>query len=216
MLPSLMDWRPTKPAPPGTHQWWSCGGTRTRSGCPIGNSIHGPARERADHRRGLPLFFSLQMSLTHIYTDGSANCRTRAGGWATVVVDASGNEIARYSGRKLDTTNNQMELHGVAQALMHILDQPPEVLQGSAFEIHSDSEYVVYGATKWLPGWKAKNWKKVKNIDYWRVIDQLLGRITCPLKISWVRGHNGDKYNELCDKIAGSEYAAAMKDLENK
>ena len=44
---------------------------------------------------------------------------------------------------------------------------------------------------------------------YRLAIDTALGTIDAlnvTLKISWVRGHDGNKYNEKCDKLAHGEY----------
>ena len=68
---------------------------------------------------------------------------------------------------------------------------------------------VVNGINSWRVAWKAKKWKNVKNLPLWLAIDTALGTIAdlqIDLKVTWTRGHDGNKYNEKCDKIAHAEY----------
>lgn len=56
--------------------------------------------------------------------------------------------------------------------------------------IKSDSEYVVKGATEWLPKWKANGWKKssgqaVANADLWRIIDSMLKQLEYDIKVQF-------------------------------
>lgn len=72
----------------------------------------------------------------------------------------------------------------------------------------TDSSYVRDGITKWIHGWKLKNWKTksrkdVKNRDLWEEIDNLSGRHEIEWK--WVRGHAGHRENEICDELARQE-----------
>jgi ribonuclease HI len=71
--------------------------------------------------------------------------------------------------------------------------------------LHTDSEYLKNGITRWHTGWVRKNWRSasgdpVKNMDLWqRVLDAAK-----PHKIQWlwVRGHSGDAMNERADVLA--------------
>ena len=58
---------------------------------------------------------------------------------------------------------------------------------------------------KWLDGWVAKNWKlntknPVKNIDLWTKYIDVSKNHT--IEYVWVKGHNENKYNEMCDRLA--------------
>ena len=74
-------------------------------------------------------------------------------------------------------------------------------------EIVSDSKYVILGITEWIFNWQKNNWrnaakKPVLNRELW----EDLYKLTEELKPKWtyVKGHNGDKYNERADEIATS------------
>jgi ribonuclease HI len=47
--------------------------------------------------------------------------------------------------------------------------------------------------------WEKKGWKK-KNVDLWKEMFELC-KILKP-SFFWVKGHSGNKYNELCDSLA--------------
>ena len=65
---------------------------------------------------------------------------------------------------------------------------------------------------KWLFGWKAKGWKKVKNVDLWQTF---LGQyeIHKP-KFYWVKGHAGIKENERCDVLATTAAQSKPTDID--
>ena len=51
-----------------------------------------------------------------------------------------------------------------------------------------------------IKNWKLKNWKGVKNIDLWQLLDEA----TTKQQITWhwVRGHDGNAGNERADFLA--------------
>ena len=58
---------------------------------------------------------------------------------------------------------------------------------------------------------KRKNWRTsgkqpVKNRGLWEELDALSGRLKP--EWFWVKGHAGNPYNELCDKLTGEAIAA--------
>jgi ribonuclease HI len=102
------------------------------------------------------------------------------------------------SGGEADTTNNRMELTAAAEAL-ETLKRPCRVV------MHTDSEYLKNGITRWHTGWVRKGWKSasgdpVKNMDLWRRI--LDAAKPHEIEWKWVRGHSGDEMNERCDVLA--------------
>jgi len=136
------------------------------------------------------------MKKVSIYTDGACSGNPGKGGWGAVL--KFGDQEKNISGFHAETTNNRMELSGVIFALK-ALKESCEV------ELFSDSKYVLDGITKWIDGWKAKGWKTaskqpVKNQDLWIELD--FERSRHKIEFIWVKGHSGDKYNELADELA--------------
>jgi ribonuclease HI len=72
---------------------------------------------------------------------------------------------------------------------------------------------VVLGASERLERWQARNWKcttgPVKNLPLWAYILELKTKLN--IKWSWVRGHDGDEFNEQADQAAVNEYKAILK-----
>ena len=162
---------------------------------------------------------SLNPNEVRIYTDGSAHYKTGVGAWAFVAVYPDGKEEKKCKSYQV-VTNNKMELCAVLEALDYIikLEKPEEQGKRYSFQIISDSEYVVNGVTDWRHKWKLKNWKDVKNLPLWLAVDTALAALAdmgLEVKFSWVRGHAGDKYNEVVDKLAHGEYKK-LTDALNK
>ena len=134
------------------------------------------------------------MKKIHLYSDGSSLGNPGYGGYCAILRYRDHEKIV--CGAMPDVTNNQMELMAVIEGLK-TLKEPCDVT------ITSDSSYVVKAINEWLPGWVARDFKKVKNPDLWR---EYL-RVAAPHRIHavWVRGHNGHVENEKCDKIARGE-----------
>ena len=131
-----------------------------------------------------------------IYTDGACSGNPGAGGWGAVLI--YGKTEKHLSGNAPDTTNNRMEMTAVIEALKSLKHK-------CAVAIFTDSKYVMDGATTWIINWKKRGWKTadkkpVKNEDLWRELDELLTQHE--ISWNWVRGHNGDHYNEIADTLA--------------
>lgn len=131
--------------------------------------------------------------MIEVYTDGACKCNPGPGGWACVLV---WNGVERgLSGYKVYTTNNEMELTAVVEAL--------KLIKGSqTLRIYSDSKYVVDSINKgWLSNWVRKGEiAKRPNKDLWIQLINLLNNHT--YEFIWVKGHAGNKYNEMCDRMA--------------
>lgn len=121
-----------------------------------------------------------------IYTDGAYSPSRKQGGYAFVVIKDE-LKIHSYFFPEKDTTNNRMEIMAAIEACRWAKENNyPEI------EIYTDSMYVI--------GTMTLEWKRKKNNDLWSIMDESVK----DLSISWnhVKGHNGDKYNELCDALA--------------
>jgi ribonuclease HI len=131
-----------------------------------------------------------------IYTDGACSGNPGKGGWGAVLLYKEHKK--EISGFKKETTNNQMELMAVIEALK-ILKKSFQVI------VYTDSSYVKDGITQWIFNWKKNGWKTankkpVKNLELWQDLDNIASKHQ--ITWQWVRGHSGNKYNEIADMLA--------------
>lgn len=138
-----------------------------------------------------------------IYTDGSCLKNPDGpGGSAFVILDGEGNLVKEFSRHLPSTTNNRAEMIAVIAALEAAVQT---VSQVETLHVYSDSRYVIDGITKWVHGWKKRNWRtatggEVRNQDLWAEIDRLASYFN--IKWIWVRGHDGNSWNEHVDRLA--------------
>jgi ribonuclease HI len=131
-----------------------------------------------------------------VYTDGACSGNPGPGGWGAILM--SGAHRKEISGSEADSTNNRMELSAAIGAL-EALKKP------SIVALHTDSNYVKDGITKWIHGWKRNGWrtadkKPVKNEDLWKRLEAALKSHT--IEWHWVKGHAGHPENERADELA--------------
>lgn len=130
-----------------------------------------------------------------IYTDGACKGNPGPGGWAAILIYEQHEKT--ISGGKQRTTNNNMELTAVVEALK-LLKRPCIV------EVITDSKYVADSFEKgWYRSWIEQKQLGRPNYELWNCLYSLAEKHK--IKIGWVRGHNGNHYNEICDRIAQSE-----------
>ena len=125
-----------------------------------------------------------------IHTDGACKGNPGPGGWGAVIEQTGGQ--VKLSGSEPQTTNNRMEMTAVIKGL-EAVDASANVL------ISADSTYVINTMTK--------GWKRKANQDLWDQLDRLIGSRNVSWR--WVRGHNGDRGNELADALATKEAGTA-------
>lgn len=139
-----------------------------------------------------------------VFTDGGCQGNPGPGGWGYVILD-QGKEF-QYSGGKKQTTNNQMELTAAIEALRQICENPQ--WKNRPVKVFSDSQYVKNGITSWIKKWKLNGWKTaakkdVLNKELWVQLDAYYSSLN--VQWSWVKGHAGIKYNEMCDQLCEKE-----------
>jgi len=131
----------------------------------------------------------------NIYTDGACHPNPGAGGWAALLQFKG--EEKTLTGSERQSTNNRMELKAAVEAL-NALKQPCRV------NFYTDSEYLRRGITEWLPGWRARSWRRkggaLANIELWQALDKAVQRHEIEWK--WVKGHAGHAENERVDRLA--------------
>jgi ribonuclease HI len=140
-----------------------------------------------------------------IHTDGACSGNPGPGGWGAILT--YGTTRKELSGGEAVTTNNRMELMAAIAAL-EALKRPCPV------ELHTDSNYLKDGITKWIHGWKRNGWrtadkKPVKNAELWQRLDKAIKGHT--INWHWVKGHAGDPDNERADELAREGMAPFKK-----
>tara|TARA_B100001564_G_scaffold241346_1_gene204331 strand:+ start:470 stop:919 length:450 start_codon:yes stop_codon:yes gene_type:complete len=137
----------------------------------------------------------MKSSIT-IYTDGACKGNPGEGGWGAFI--EYNNEKVKLYGYEELTTNNRMEIIAAIEALRFIKEK-------SDIIIYTDSKYLMNGINTWIHSWKKNNWrtssnKDVKNVDLWKIIDELNSNHS--IEWSWVKGHSGNPGNEMADELA--------------
>ena len=121
-----------------------------------------------------------------VYTDGAYASSRNQGGFSFVVLKNGEKFYSSFDG-VLNTTNNRMEIQAALEALKWLYEN--NIKEAT---LYTDSMYVI--------GAMCQNWKRKKNQDLWEQMDEAVKN----LKIEWkhVKGHAGNKYNDLCDVLA--------------
>lgn len=132
-----------------------------------------------------------------IYTDGGCRGNPGIGGWGVLL--KYGDKQKTLKGNAKNTTNNQMELTAIIQALKSLKSNTISI------ELYTDSKYALDGINSWIKSWKKNNWKTaskkpVKNQELWQELDTLNQKFD--INWHWVKGHSGNIGNEIVDKLA--------------
>lgn len=120
-----------------------------------------------------------------IYTDGAYSMNNEVGGIGIVILNEGGEVVQTSKKKYLRSTSQRMEIMAAIKALEMIQEK-------SNVTIISDSNYVV--------STMMKNWKRKVNNDLWDELDTQVERHNVIFK--WVKGHDGDNYNEIADDLA--------------
>ena len=133
-----------------------------------------------------------------IYTDGACSGNPGIGGWGAVLINPDTGEEKHLSGAENLTTNNKMELTATIESLKSII-KPSEI------ELYTDSQYVKNGINIWIINWKNNGWKTaskkpVANKELWIELDTIVQFHN--VQWFWVKGHSGNRYNEIADQLA--------------
>jgi ribonuclease HI len=133
-----------------------------------------------------------------VSTDGS--CLRNPGGaigWAWV--DHAGGSA---SGGAVSGTNQIAELRAVLEAIEAHPGAEP-------LHIEADSLYAIKCASVWVAGWRRKGWRTagggpVQNLGLVQGIERAIAGRAGPVTFGWVRGHQGNRFNEEADRLAGA------------
>lgn len=152
-----------------------------------------------------------------IFTDGACSENPGPGGWAAVFNTAD--KCYTISGNEELTTNNRMELRAVIEAFKKIVNKKAHKFDVE-YDIYSDSAYVVNSIINgWIDVWQRNNWQTtkcedVKNKDLWEEFIKLRAKadnIGVCITLNKIKGHSGNTFNELVDKLAKEESMKAKQ-----
>ena len=134
------------------------------------------------------------------YTDGSAHPNPGPGGFGVVIVDETTDEIINtYAKSSQKTTNNAEEMKAIIFAVCDAAKR------GVPAIIYSDSAYAINTFTNWMFSWERNGWVKgdgkvPENLELVKAFFELNKKYQ--ITLNKVKGHVGDKYNEMADKLA--------------
>lgn len=144
---------------------------------------------------------SCERNIYDCYTDGSCNnlSANKEGGAAYLIL-LNGKEILRRSKALIHTTNNRAEMLAIISAVKRCPI-------GADIVIHTDSKYAIFSF-----GHRKRISDSVKNSD----LIHLYRKEAAQKKVTfeWVKGHNGDRYNEIVDSMANGEYNKMKESLK--
>ena len=144
---------------------------------------------------------SCKRNVYDCYTDGSCNnlSANKEGGAAYLIL-LNGKEILRRSKALIHTTNNRAEMLAIISAVKRCPI-------GADIVIHTDSKYAIFSF-----GHRKRISDSVKNSD----LIHLYRKEAAQKKVTfeWVKGHNGDRYNEIVDSMANGEYNKMKESLK--
>jgi ribonuclease HI len=120
-----------------------------------------------------------------VYTDGGCTFNPGGpGGYGCVIISTETGEIIELSQGFVSTTNNRMEIMAVLAAF--------EYIKKGKIRLYMDSQYVLNTI--------AGLYRIGANFDLWDKI--FAAKKHLDIELHWVKGHNGDRYNERCDELA--------------
>lgn len=143
-----------------------------------------------------------------IYCDGSATIAELPGGWSYVIV-IEGIEYKRESGGLHKATNNVAEIQAAIEGMQFVLRCQSNglvpITEDLEITLVSDSQLVLRYASGQY------QCKAFHLIPYYTKLRTLYKTLNASGR--WVKGHNGNHFNEICDKLAKSARVAIETDL---
>ena len=124
-----------------------------------------------------------------IYLRASCIGNPGPGTWSATLQALDGTR-QEFTGRAEATTNNRMEMVAAIEGVQRLPS-------GSKVQVHTTSDYLFQGITRWLPGWRSAGWRKkdgqpVANADLWRQLSELVGRY----RVEWVNAKGRKREEE--------------------
>ena len=120
-----------------------------------------------------------------LYTDGGYSIPADLGAFAYVILQ-DGKEIKRYAQKIAHETNNRAEIKAIMEGVRVLPDK-------SHITVYSDSRYAI--------GVLSGRYNAKANTDLVYEYKKMVRTRGFKVEYRWVRGHNGNKWNELCDTL---------------
>ena len=141
------------------------------------------------------------------YTDGSCigNGKANAkGGYGIVGIDDNGSVQFVRAKRSNDTTNNREELKAILYVMLNYGEKCDD--WGQPPIVYSDSAYCVNTFNEWMFNWARRGWiksdkQKPENLDLIQAYYDWYQK-GYRIDLRKVKGHAGNKWNELADQLA--------------
>ncbi len=134
---------------------------------------------------------------TGVFTDGACEGNPGPGGWGFVWVEED-RIVTESHGGDPGTTNNRMELTALIEAYRAL---PAD----ASLTIYSDSQLCVNTINKWAAGWEKRGWRRktgpIANLELVRELYDLAGAHP-GVELTWIRAHDGSRWNEYADALA--------------
>jgi len=143
---------------------------------------------------------SIEKEKIEIYTDGCSltHMENKPGGWGSIVRKEGQEKVIMYSGNKLNSDNNYMELMAVVETLK-------KLKKDYYIELYSDSKYVVDGINIYLNKRIQNNFKNIKNDDLRNLWTEYYKAVAGNTVIAtWVPSSSMEEL-EMCDKSSKKE-----------
>ena len=131
-----------------------------------------------------------------IFTDGSAIGNPGPGGWGAVLMQ--GKRRWEMSGAFPWTTISEMELVAALKALEQVPNR-------ARVELHSDSEYLIYGMRVFVSHWQRQGWRNrrgthLQHRELWTELIELNANLS--IRWMWIKGHSGHRDQTRADELA--------------
>jgi len=153
-----------------------------------------------------------QQTMLRLYTDGSSINNGRAGnrgGYAAVYPDFLEHSFGSPLPDTSSQTNQTAELTAIYQGILKLytLTNTKEQI----LRICTDSEYSIHCLTKWVVGWRKKDWKtsEGKPVVHREIIEHILhalndfaGHQFCHIKAHTGLTDEDSKFNDIADRLA--------------
>lgn len=125
-----------------------------------------------------------------LYTDGAYSMKNNEGAFAYIILDENGKIVKKSAHKIQNETNNRAELKAIIAGIYNVPFRFDEVVN---VVVLSDSQY----ALNTLFG----GWSRNSNKDLFDVFEKIKRGRKLEFEWHWVKGHSGELFNEMCDKM---------------